>query len=124
MENIFTVAKPFLTFAKLLGVFPMSFEGPARKGFLKVHWSDLMFSGLGFISLILYFYFTMLVENLFSFLSDSMIVLKVWKVVLKLSSLVLFCQFWYQLTRRRLIARFLHLIRNFDMEVSVDQKLS
>lgn len=42
MDNCFTAAEPFLRFANFIGLFPMSFRGPARKGSLKAKWKDFI----------------------------------------------------------------------------------
>jgi hypothetical protein len=44
MENIFTAYQPFIVFFKFLGLFPLSFDGPARKGNLKFKWKNIFSS--------------------------------------------------------------------------------
>jgi hypothetical protein len=41
LENFFTSVEPFLVFAKFLGFFPMSFDGPARNGKFKVKFFNI-----------------------------------------------------------------------------------
>jgi hypothetical protein len=117
MENIFTVTKPFLIFAKLLGVFPMSFEGPAGKGLLKVHWKDLIFSVVAQVYLHSNFFYSLFSINFFHQSSDSKIATEGWNVIVKLFKVVVIFQILGQLGKRKNVVRFLNLIQNFDMQV-------
>lgn len=50
MENIFTAIRPFYVLAKTLGLFPMSFEGPALKGhFDQMEYFDAVLSDIAAI---------------------------------------------------------------------------
>jgi hypothetical protein len=120
MENIFTVAKPFLTFAKFLGIFPMSFEGPARKGFLKVHWEDLILSAVCIALSVFSFLVSMASNNFFGGFVESKISSQGWNVTLKLSNITMLWLLFYQFWKRKNIVEFLNLIQNFDMLVRIE----
>lgn len=119
MENIFTVAKPFLTFAKLVGVFPMSFEGNARKGKLKFHILNLIPSAiiLGFhIPLIVFF---LISRNLFASLKYSKVSYEIWNILTVFKLLTELISLTVQLFKFKNVVELLNLIRNFDNEVNV-----
>jgi hypothetical protein len=124
MENIFTVAKPFLTFGSFIGVFPMSFEGPARKGFLKCHWKDLIMTSICLSLLVVSLYVSMCMGHVFESFIDSKISSQGWNVIMNLTNSVGLCVFFYQLWKRKNIVRFLNLILNFDMQVRMKHFLS
>lgn len=117
MENIFTASKPFINFATFLGLFPMSFEGPARKRILKLSFFGVL---LSCCSLLLLVYIT--VSNLASedhystkasvFFDDTRIFL----ITAELLSYIFFLI--NQLCKRKSILRFLELIHEFDVEVN------
>jgi hypothetical protein len=118
MENIFTVAKPFLTFAKLLGVFPMSFEGSARRGLLKVHLTDLIYPVFAQILLFSNLFYSLFAKSFYHHSSDSKITTEGWNVIVKLGKVVVICQIIGQLWKRKNFVRFLNMIQNFDMQVT------
>lgn len=118
MENIFTVVKPFLTLAKAFGLFPMSFEGQPRKGFLKVHWHDLLMTILSLIIAIEMILPTIFKDKDMEFMPQSRILLRAFDImgILEMySSIIHLC---YQICKRNHILKLLHLIQYHDDEVS------
>jgi predicted membrane-bound dolichyl-phosphate-mannose-protein mannosyltransferase len=126
MENIFTVAKPFLTFAKILGVFPMSFDGAARRGLLKIHWRDFIFTVITLSALLAILFFATLSRNFFTMvaLDGSKTTFEGWNVIMKLSNIVALCQVLYQLCKSKNIVKLLNLLQNFDLKVKISRFLS
>jgi hypothetical protein len=119
MENIFTVAKPFLIFAKLLGVFPMSFDGPARKGFLKTKLADLVHSIFSFVIIFSLFYYVSFASSLIKSLTATEIAFQGWMTALYLQTSIFICLFLYQLSRCRNVVRFLNLVHCVDKKVKM-----
>lgn len=117
MENIFTVAKPFLTFGNIFGVCSISFEGPAQEGILKTQSKDLLLSLISFMTLISMTYFYTISENMYKHLIDDKLTNDVWYIVTILSYLMLLCQFLYQFWKRKNLVKFLNLLQTFDVKV-------
>lgn len=121
MENIFTTSKPFLNFAVVLGLFPLAFEGPARKGILK---SSVFGDLLSCCSLIFLIFIT--VSNLTSedhYLTNTSAILDKTRsllVTVELFSYIFL--FFHQLLKRENFLRFLNLIHDFDVEVNGNEK--
>lgn len=121
MENIFTASKPFIILAKLLGLFPTSFDGPARKGSLKLKCLDILISLFWFVS-ICYLVFTGVSRTSF-YTGSSIILAKIWDVFIKMEYSLYFIEFCYQVSKHKNIVRFLKKIQKSDEKVSF-QKLS
>jgi hypothetical protein len=123
MENVFTAAKPFVVFAKLLGVFPMSFDGPARKGLLKSHWSDWICALLWMLLMLSALLLLRRLKSSFYLLADSEISLEAWYIAgyLHISSLSIFI--FIQVRNREKIVRFLNLLHDFDNKVKLLDEL-
>jgi hypothetical protein len=118
MENIFTAAKPFLVVSKYLGLFPMSFDGPTRKGSLKLKWTDLIYLFLAFFLFISALYFC-LTSKITFYKTDSRLILETCSSLAFYSvlfdSLCLIGQFYY----RENVVEFLRIIQKFDFEVRI-----
>lgn len=116
MENFFTAAKPFLTFAKLFGYFPMSFIKNPKSGELKVKWFDVVISSFWVL-----FILAMNVKNFSGsgiILSTSSMLIKAWNVF-RTVELVLYVGLVFdQIYKRQNILRFLRVIHDFDEHVS------
>lgn len=111
MENIFTGAKPFLFLAKVLGLFPMEFEGPTRKGFLKFKLSNLL-STCCAVALLLCltsantFYLVVIPKT--QFLSQS------WNISVSLENFSFVVLYGYQVFKRENIVKFLKKLQAID----------
>lgn len=116
MENIFTASKPFITFSRVLGLFPMNFQDASRKGVLKVELSGVVSSSLG-ICFVTYLIFLNLTENI-STLQDAKLMLTVSTILMNFELLSYLFLFGHQLVRRKEYIRFLKLICKVDNEVS------
>lgn len=116
MENIYTSSKVFLNFERALGLFPMSFEGPHRKGILKFKWFNAIppcISLLIFISLLLSNY-----SFKIFFMNESNILDNAWDVLLKMEMLTCFSLFSIQIYRRKNVRNFLKMMHKADEEVN------
>lgn len=115
MENFYTSVKSFLFFAKLLGIFPMSFEGPARKGLLKVKWQNVFISFC--LVLVTVSLFTMRFSFDLTFAKNSEILAKAWDIMTDVEILSYFLLFCYQIFKRKNILKFMKTIQSIDDEV-------
>lgn len=116
MENIFTVAKPFLSFAKILGLFPMTFVGHPRKGILEIKWHDVLLSFCSFTGLICLMFINL--EMRVFLKNDSKVLFSAWFVLKLLDISSYMCLFAYQLCKRKNVLNFLDLLNSVDEEVS------
>lgn len=116
MENIFTSSKPFLTFAKGLGFFPMSVATSSRVCTIKVKWFDICLSVCSFLALISLNIVTLLKYNSLAF-TESSFLLSAWDMTRKVELFSYFFLFSYQLQRRKQILEFLEKLHNFDEKV-------
>lgn len=117
MENIFTVAKPFIIFIKALGLFPMSFHGPARKGSLKIHHKDVIFSC--FLFFVSFFVILKGFSTMKWFKENSELTNTAWTVMISLDLMSFFILFIYQIFKLKEIVKFLNLIQKIDSEVKI-----
>lgn len=118
MENIFTTSKPILVFAKFLGLFPMTFIGPDRKGVFKVMWHDVLSSCISIGSLL-----CLVGANIslgIFFTGDSNILAVAWFIMKNFDISTYACLFCYQVYKRKNILKFLNMIFSFDEDVSVN----
>ena len=121
MENIFTATKPFLSFAKVFGLFPMSFEGRARKGVLKVHWHDLL---MLFISSSIHIALFMTMTTSYKTPERTSIILSHgWKILSNCGVFFGPIHFCYQIYNRKNILKILISIQNVDKEVKTVKHL-
>jgi hypothetical protein len=115
MENCYTAAEPAILIAGMLGMFPMTFYGPARKKCLKIGWSDIaksfcMILTLGFVTVANFL-------NKAVLNSRSEILFIVWKFVFSLQYLVIFLLVFYQLSKFKSISKFLRKVDESDTKV-------
>lgn len=115
MENIYTTVKPFYFLAKALGSFPMTFEGPTEKGFLRTKWYDVLFTSCLFFLLTSLAFYKLNGANAID--NDSLIMIKAWDSSLFVGLFVFLVHFWLQIFMRNKIKRFLRSLYNFDQEV-------
>jgi hypothetical protein len=117
MENVFTAAKPFVVFAKLLGVFPMSFDGPTSKGLLKTRRRDWICTSLSLLLMLSGLLLLRSLKSSFYLLADSEISLEAWYIAgyLHVSSISIFI--FVQARGREKIVKFLNLLHDFDNKV-------
>lgn len=121
MENIFTTAKPFLSFARILGLFPFAFKGPARKGFLTLSWSGVISSCCLVLALSLFIVFNFLSnQNAPANHWAKQRLEKAWTYSVRLELFSYFCLFFYQIYNHKRILRFLTLIEELDENVMQD----
>ena len=121
MENIFTATKPFLSFAKVFGLFPMSFEGRARKGVLKVHWHDLL---MLFISLSIHIGFIITMTTSYKTVErTSKILTYGWNIFQDCGMFMYPIHHCYQVYNRKNILKILISIQNVDKEVKTVKHL-
>lgn len=115
MDNVYSSARPFYVFAKLLGAFPLSYVGKPSQGVLKVKPLDVVITGLSFLTLIVFILMEVQFEKLIK--SDSTVLTKASKAVVVATLLLLLLSFFYQISKRHEIKRFMDQLFNFDEEV-------
>lgn len=113
MDNIFYVAKPFLSFLKVFGLFPMSFCCQHPKKCVKnFKWTDFVPSILHFSFLLaLVFSCTPMTIQL---AKRSVFLSKAWTIISAADISSFLAMLVYQLWKRKNILRFLTLIHDFD----------
>jgi hypothetical protein len=118
MENFFAASKPFLTLARIMGVFPISFGGSTFKSSVKAHHFKffMLFTIVWLFMQILLFLSTVVIDKEYE---NSRILSRVWKVVnvMEISSLIL--NFCFQNLKRRKLLHFLVKIEEVDEIVSI-----
>lgn len=115
MENIFTAARPFLILMKVFGLFPLPTVSHAVKGDFKLRLQDLVFTLFGFCLIS-----SVIVVNIYRDrveYTSSKILPIAWETTLMFELLSLAVFFFYQHSKRKRIAEFLHLINDFDKKV-------
>lgn len=116
MENIFTVSQPFLIYARILGLFPMCADGPARKGFFKVKWHSVVVT---VCSMFVLLYATVQNFSHYYFFNvyASDITTKAWDILKNAELCSYFLLLGYQICKRKQVVEFLRLIYQIDEEV-------
>lgn len=115
MENIFTVVKPFYILAKVLGLFPMSYEGLTNKGKLTFKWRDAIPACLSLalqVTLLV-----MVLKFADEPASSSTLINQIWIIQCFVAFIFLFLLFIYQIGKCKSIANFLHPIYKIDERV-------
>lgn len=115
MENIFSASKPFLSFSKILGLFPLSFDGPERKGFLKIKLSGLVFSCFSCLFLVYITWANLTFMKLLT--NESVILVNAWNIAKTIETLVLFYLFGYQAFKCKNVLKFLRIVEGIDESV-------
>jgi hypothetical protein len=115
MDNFYTSIKPFCIFANYMGFFPFSFDGPARKGFLKIKKINVLQ-----IVLVLIILTTATVGNfvLYVYTYDptlSFFRYSVWTWLMVFADPIIFLQFFIQLKKQHEIRSFLKLMHDIDL---------
>jgi hypothetical protein len=116
MDNIYTASKPFVTLIQILGIFPLSFVGPTRKGVFKVKLWNIGVSLIWLIGLMF------VVKTSFSVNSydgeHSKVLPYAWKVAINLEVLSYIVMAVHQLSIYRKIVKFLEKVDDCDQQVS------
>lgn len=115
MENIYTTVKPFYIVCKILGSFPMTFEGPTMKGCFKTKWHDVLLTSCSFAFLASLAIYKLQGGNVIE--NKSAIMTKAWDLSLKVGLFAFLMHFCIQVGIRNKIKRFLRSLSNFDLEV-------
>jgi hypothetical protein len=116
MDNIYTASKPFVTLIQLLGIFPMSFVGPTRKGVFKVKLWNIAVTLIWFIGLMFVVMISFSVNNFEG--EKSKVLPYAWKVSINLEVLSYIVMAVHQLLSCRKIVKFLAKIDDCDQKVS------
>lgn len=116
MDNIYTVAQPLCWLARALGVFPMSFEGPAANGKLKAKWHGFLLSILSLATIAFVTVRVLYVKE--GPVSSSPWLSIVWIVESVLGVTLTLFQFLVQIFCFRSIPNFLATVHAFDLIVS------
>jgi hypothetical protein len=116
MENIFTVTKPFYYLSKLMGLFPMTFDGPIEKGNFSIKWHDIFASGVALLVTFVIFVFNFTADER-NFSSSSVLLSKTWDVQSMLGLIPVLIMFFVQMLKRNSIVKFLQAIFVIDLKV-------
>lgn len=116
MENIYSTALPFYWLAKVLGVFPITFENHTKRVVLRTKWIDVMFSSSAVILLVAFIAIKFNTETLIRI--ESSILERAWDLSLVFGFELLLVQLFFQILKRDKIAVFLSQLHAFDCQVS------
>lgn len=115
MENVYTTVKPFYNLSKVLCLFPLTFDGPPRKGCFTKKWHDgltpLVVPGIAILLIAL----NLVVGDGPS--SSSSLLNLIWKIHAAFGCLLIILQFAWQMNNLRLITKFLNELNNYDQKV-------
>jgi hypothetical protein len=112
MENVFTAAKPLINLAQILGLFPMSFEGPQAKGIFK---TKIWTVALTVMWLIIHMSLVVPSINFSTYFDqDSKVLPNAWKFCIILKSFSFCINFLYQTSYKRSIVEFLEKLHETD----------
>lgn len=114
MENIFTAVRPFYILTKVLGLFPKSFVGTHKNGFLKLKWHGVAYSCLSLSLLALLFLINIFFDEPSS---SSELLSKLWRIDILAGLLLNFIQFCWQIEKQQSIAAFLVAVHTVDEKV-------
>lgn len=115
MDNIYTVARPFLWILTLFGIFPLTFKDSPEKGKLKFKLGNVISTGVTF-SLLLYFIVTALLQEV-SIMPSKILSVALTALVFA-DMLLLIVMHVYQLSKHSGIKDFLALVHKYDNQVS------
>lgn len=121
MENIFSVSEPYYFLCKVLGLFPMSFEGPKTKGVFKTKWNDVVCSLLSLIVPVLLIALNFYLE--YGPTSSSAMLSDLWKIQAVFGVFLILLQHSYQISKNKEIPRFLNAVNEFDQKVVLCSEL-
>jgi hypothetical protein len=113
MENIFTSSNPMLIHSMLLGLFPMSFDGPARKGSFKTKWHDVILV----VAFGIFQVFIIRTNLTLDLWAPNVIIQFAWAVTRNFEGFSYVLLFWYQIWNRKNIVKFLRIIDTVDQKV-------
>lgn len=113
MENIYTAAEPFYILSKVLGLFPMSKEGPTAKGLFRLKWHGIVSCLVSFIVPIALIALTIFFDNPDSWLS------KVWSIYTNFGTTWSFLNFFFQIIKHESAIKFLDAVNQFDQKVNL-----
>lgn len=115
MENVYTIIKPFYILAKVIGLFPLSFDGPMYKGIFKTKFYDVLIPvivpGMS-ISLIA---LNIIINE--GPASSSAMLADVWKIHTVFGCFLVILQFVVQMNNYKSIPKFLEVLNNYDLKV-------
>lgn len=111
MENIYTVSKPLLTVARLMGLFPMSFNGRPREKCLKIRYLYVLTSIFWLVSSIYLFALTISFDYGYD---NSKMLTRVWKMVILLKHFSMIFNFCYQIFKIKNMLKFMTKIQESD----------
>lgn len=115
MENIYTVSKPLLKVAELLGFFPMHFVGPSKVGNLQLSWFGVLMSICLILTNAIIFAKVMTTRSFV--MTDSEILSKAFDILTKTEHLTYFLLIGYQMKKCKNVVKFLKLLHSFDEKV-------
>lgn len=117
MDNVYTSFELLLRITNFVGFFPISFNGPARRGILETSCADCIIAAVVVIvnSVLVFF---ILANNAFVSL-DSKILHYGWAVILMSEYIFIFLLHFLYLFRAKNFVKFLHKLNWIDEMVKV-----
>lgn len=115
MKNVHTSFVPFYLIAKLLGLFPFSYESERHNGILIQKYRDIASTLTSFL-IFMFLYIANFFRN-DSVSSSSDILPRAWDLSLHFFLTTLLISYLYQLSKWKSITKFLTLIKKFDEKV-------
>lgn len=117
MDNVYTIVKPFYILSKVLGTFPLSFDGPPQKRFLVTKWYDvvtpLILPGISILLIVL----NALLIN------DNEVLYSVWRINGIFGCCLVILQFGWQMKKFKSVPKFLEALNTFDRKVKRQTKV-
>lgn len=119
--------KPFCLFSQILGFFPLSFDGPARKGFFKTKIINVLMVIVSQGTIIIFAY--QAIDAGIKGSNDNLLSARVWSWILICGLLTTLLHFLFQMTKLKKIVKFYHQIHRLDIKLyainaQVDHKKS
>lgn len=111
MDNVYTIVKPFYILSKVLGIFPLSFDGPPQKGFFITKWYDVITPLILPGTSILLIALSALLGN------ETEMLFGVWRISGIFVCFLVILQFCWQMNKFKSIPKFLEALNTYDLKV-------
>ena len=127
MDNFYTSMAPFCFISQIIGFFPLSFDGPARKGFFKTKIVNVFMVIVSQGTIIIFA--CQAIDIGIKGSNDNLLRARVWSWILICGLLMTLLHFLLQMTNLKKIVKFYHGIHRLDLKLyainaQVDHKKS
>lgn len=115
MENFYTSIKPFCVFSQIFGFFPLSFDGPPRKGIFKTKSINVLLVIVSQGTMITFAYRA--IEVGINGSNENFFRARIWSWILICGFLMTLLHFLFQMTKLKKIVKFYHHIHLLDAKL-------